>query len=140
MPEPAPDRVRITDRLHVVAVLLDTKDWPGFAATLTEDVVAYGRTGRADVVARVRSHLDVCGATQHLLGNIRVDVDGDAARTRSYFRAFHVGLGDRAGATYECLGEYRDEWRRGPSGWLLAGRVIDVGAEVGDRGVIAPLS
>ena len=140
MPEPAPDRVRITDRLHVVAVLLDTKDWPGFAATLTEDVVAYGRTGPADVVARVRSHLDVCGATQHLLGNIRVDVDGDAARTRSYFRAFHVGLGDRAGATYECLGEYRDEWRRGPSGWLLAGRVIDVGAEVGDRGVIAPLS
>ncbi|MBA8963454.1 3-phenylpropionate/cinnamic acid dioxygenase small subunit [Rhodococcus percolatus] len=140
MPEPAPNRVRITDRLHVVAVLLDTKDWPGFAATLTEDVVAYGRTGRADVVARVRSHLDVCGATQHLLGNIRVDVDGDAARTRSYFRAFHVGLGDRAGATYECLGEYRDEWRRGPSGWLLAGRVIDVGAEVGDRGVIAPLS
>ena len=140
MPEPAPDRVRITDRLNVVAVLLDTKDWPGFAATLTEDVVAYGRTGRADVVARVRSHLDVCGATQHLLGNIDVDVDGDAARTRSYFRAFHVGLGDRAGATYECLGEYRDEWRRGPSGWLLAGRVIDVGAEVGDRGVIAPLS
>ncbi|UOT01207.1 nuclear transport factor 2 family protein [Rhodococcus opacus] len=140
MPEPAPDRVPITDRLHVVAVLLDTKDWPGFAATLTEDVVAYGRTGRADVVARVRSHLDVCGATQHLLGNIRVDVDGDAARTRSYFRAFHVGLGDRAGATYECLGEYRDEWRRGPSGWLLAGRVIDVGAETGDRGVIAPLS
>nr|WP_271210927.1 nuclear transport factor 2 family protein [Rhodococcus wratislaviensis]GLK36548.1 hypothetical protein GCM10017611_34050 [Rhodococcus wratislaviensis] len=138
MPEPAPDRLRITDRLHVVAVLLDTKDWPGFAATLTEDVVAYGRTGRADVVARVRSHLDVCGATQHLLGNIRVD--GDAARTRSYFRAFHVGLGDRAGATYECLGEYRDEWRRGPSGWLLAGRVIDVGAEIGDRGVIAPLS
>ncbi|WKN52906.1 nuclear transport factor 2 family protein [Rhodococcus opacus] len=140
MPEPAPDRVRITDRLHVVAVLLDTKDWPGFAATLTEDVVAYGRTGQADVVARVRSHLGVCGATQHLLGNIDVDVDGDAARTRSYFRAFHVGLGDRAGATYECLGEYRDEWRRGPSGWLLAGRVIDVGAEVGDRGVIAPLS
>ncbi|QDQ92812.1 nuclear transport factor 2 family protein [Rhodococcus sp. WB9] len=140
MPEPAPDRVRITDRLHVVAVLLDTKDWPGFAATLTEDVVAYGRTGRADVVACVRSHLDVCGATQHLLGNIRVDVDGDAARTRSYFRAFHVGLGDRAGATYECLGEYRDEWRRGPSGWSLAGRVIDVGAEIGDRGVIAPLS
>ena len=140
MPEPAPDRVRITDRLHVVAVLLDTKDWPGFAATLTEDVVAYGRTGPADVVARVRSHLDVCGATQHLLGNIRIEVDGDEARTRSYFRAFHVGLGDRAGTTYECLGEYRDEWRRGSSGWLLAGRVIDVRAEIGDRGVIAPLS
>jgi len=140
MPESVPDRVQITDRLHVVADLLDTKDWPGLAATLTDDVVAYGRAGPVDVVARVRSHLDVCGATQHLLGNIRVDVDGDGARTRSYFRAFHVGLGERADATYECLGEYRDEWRRGPSGWLLAGRVIDVRAEIGDRGVIAPLS
>ncbi|MDI9950457.1 MULTISPECIES: nuclear transport factor 2 family protein [Rhodococcus] len=140
MPESVPDRVEITDRLHVVADLLDTKDWPGLAATLTDDVVAYGRAGPVDVVARVRSHLDVCGATQHLLGNIRVDVDGDGARTRSYFRAFHVGLGERADATYECLGEYRDEWRRGPSGWLLAGRVIDVRAEIGDRGVIAPLS
>ena len=140
MPESVPDRVEITDRLHVVADLLDTKDWPGLAATLTDDVVAYGRAGPVDVVARVRSHLDVCGATQHLLGNIRVDVHGDAARTRSYFRAFHVGRGERADATYECLGEYRDEWRRGPSGWLLAGRVIDVRAEIGDRGVIAPLS
>ncbi|MFD6063940.1 nuclear transport factor 2 family protein [Rhodococcus wratislaviensis] len=140
MPESLPARVQIADRLHVVAVLLDTKDWPGFAATLTEDVVAYGRTGPADVVARVRSHLDVCGATQHLLGNIRIEVDGDEARTRSYFRVFHVGLGDRAGMTYECLGEYRDEWRRGSSGWLVAGRVIDVRAEIGDRGVIAPLS
>ena len=139
MPESVPDRV-ITDRLPVVADLLDTKDWPGLAATLTDDVVAYGRAGPVDVVARVRSHLDVCGATQHLLGNIRVDVDGDGARTRSYFRAFHVGRGERADATYECLGEYRDEWRRGPSGWLLAGRVIDVRAEIGDRGVIAPLS
>ncbi|RZL73647.1 MAG: nuclear transport factor 2 family protein [Rhodococcus sp. (in: high G+C Gram-positive bacteria)] len=138
MPESLPDRVQITDRLHVLATLLDTKDWPGFAATLTEDVVAYGRSGPADVVARVRSHLDVCGVTQHLIGNVRVDLDGDTARTRSYFRAFHVGLGDHAGATYKCLGEYRDEWRRGPSDWLLSGRVIDVRAEIGDRGVIAP--
>ena len=138
MSESLPDRVQITDRLHVVATLLDTKDWPGFAATLTDDTVAYGRTGPADVVTRVRSHLDVCGATQHLLANIRIDLDGDTARTTSYFRAFHVGLGDRAGATYECLGEYRDQWRRGPSGWLLSGRVIDVRAEIGDRSVIAP--
>ncbi|BAH48598.1 nuclear transport factor 2 family protein [Rhodococcus opacus] len=138
MPESPPDRVQITDRLHVVANLLDTRDWPGFAATLTEDVVAYGRTGPAAVVARVRSHLDVCGTTQHLLGNIRIDLDGDTARTTSYFRAFHLGLGDRAGASYECLGEYRDQWRRGPSGWLLSGRVIDVRAEIGDRSVIAP--
>ncbi|MFC9555900.1 nuclear transport factor 2 family protein [Rhodococcus sp. NPDC056960] len=132
------DRVQITDRLHVVATLLDVKDWPGFASALTENVVAYGRTGPTDVVARVRSHLDVCGATQHLIGNIRIELDGDAARTRCYFRAFHVGLGDHAGATYECMGEYRDQWSRSPSGWLLSGRVIDVRAEVGDRGVIAP--
>lgn len=138
MPDSLRDRFEIIDSLYHVATLLDSKDWPGFAAALAEDAVAYGRTGAPEVVARVRSHLDVCGATQHLLGNIEVDSDGDAASTRSYFRAFHCGLGDHAGVTYECLGEYRDEWRRGPSGWLLSGRVIDVRAEIGDRGVIAP--
>ena len=50
----------------------------------------------------------------------------------------HVGVGEQAGAFYECLGEYTDTWARTPSGWLLSGRRFAVSIELGDRSVLQP--
>ena len=126
----------IIGALFAVAGHLDDKDWPALAAALTADTRSYGRIGVADTLAVVRGCLDVCGSTQHLIGNVAVEVDGDVAASRSAFRAFHVGAGATAGRTYECLGDYEDRWIRDAGRWLLAARTVRIRAEIGDRAVI----
>ena len=132
------DHLAVVDSLHRFQARLDAKDWPGLRSAMTEDARAYFVEGADAVLAVVRAHLDVCGPTQHLMGNVQVQLDGDTARTRSYFRAFHVGAGTSEGAVYECLGDYNDSWTRTDTGWALTSRVIAVRAETGDRAVITP--
>jgi len=90
------------------------------------------------VLATIRSYLDGCGPTQHLLGNYRIDSDGDAARSRDYVRAFHTGMRSAAGKVYEMGGEYRDALRRTPEGWRSFRRKGIVLWEVGSRDVLSP--
>ncbi|MDG3008971.1 nuclear transport factor 2 family protein [Rhodococcus sp. D2-41] len=137
-PDLLADRHAVVDALYTFQTMLDTKDWAGIRAAMQEDVQGYGVAGIDEVVTIVRAHLDVCGATQHLMGNVQVRLDGDRATSRSYFRAFHVGSGANTGRTYECLGHYDDAWIRSGDRWSLAGRVINVRAELGDRAVIEP--
>ncbi|WP_081830581.1 nuclear transport factor 2 family protein [Rhodococcus sp. UNC363MFTsu5.1] len=132
------DHLAVIDSLYRFQARLDAKDWPGLRSAMTEDARAYFVEGVDAVLTVVRAHLDVCGATQHLMGNVQVQLDGDTARTRSYFRAFHVGAGANEGAVYECLGDYTDSWARTDTGWALTSRVIAVRAETGDRAVITP--
>ena len=132
------DREAIAERLVEVAAALDTRDWATLGAAFTADAHGYGAVGREAIVARVRAHLGGCGPSQHLLGNVRVTVDGDTASSLTYGRVHHVGTGSAAGAFYECLGEYRDTWARTPSGWLLTGRRFAVSIELGDRSVLKP--
>jgi hypothetical protein len=132
------DRSDIAETLAAVAAALDDRDWAALGAAFTADARGYSATGREAIVARVRAHLGGCGPSQHLLGNLRVTVDGDTAMSRAYGRVYHVGLGERAGAFYECIGEYRDSWLRSREGWLLTDRRFVVTIEVGDRGVLQP--
>ncbi|MCK0090404.1 nuclear transport factor 2 family protein [Rhodococcus sp. F64268] len=130
------DRVAIADSLFALATCLDEKDWVTLAASLTDDTQSYGVVGVAETVARVRYCLDACGLTQHLIGNVRIEQDGRDVAVRSSFRAFHAGIGDLTGATYECLGDYDDRWRRTADGWRLAARTVRIRGELGDRSVI----
>jgi hypothetical protein len=132
------DREAIVERLAEVAAALDERDWTALGAAFTPDARGYSVTGREAIVARVREHLGGCGPSQHLLGNVRVVVDGDTATSRTYGRVYHVGLGERAGAFSECIGEYRDSWVRTAEGWLMSGRRFVVTIEIGDRAVLQP--
>ena len=132
------DRSDIAEALARVAAALDERDWAALGAAFTADARGYSATGREAIVAQVRAHLGGCGPSQHLLGNIRVTGDGDTATSRTYGRVYHVGLGERAGAFYECIGEYRDSWVRTDDGWLLTYRRFVVTIEIGDRDVLQP--
>jgi ketosteroid isomerase-like protein len=134
----AADERAIERALCSVATALDSRDWAALGAAFTEDARGYSKVGRDAVVAQVRAHLGGCGPSQHLLGNIRVTVDGDTASSLTYARVYHVGAGERAGTFYECIGEYTDSWTRTPSGWLLTFRWFDVRIELGDRSVLRP--
>ena len=136
------DREQITERLADVATALDTRDWTALGALFTESAVAYGASGRDEIVSRVRDHLGGCGPSQHLLGNHRVELavdgDDDLARSRTYARVMHVGAGDLAELIYECYGEYTDTWTRTPEGWRIRSREFHVGFDRGDWRVLRP--
>ncbi|WP_100497438.1 nuclear transport factor 2 family protein [Geodermatophilus chilensis] len=134
----ASDERAIEDGLYRVAAALDARDWAALGSAFTPEACGYGAAGRDAIVARVRAHLGGCGPSQHLLGNVRVRVDGDTASSLTYARVHHVGVGDRAGSFYECMGEYSDTWARTAEGWQLTGRRFTVTIELGDRSVLQP--
>ena len=132
------DRTVLVELLADFAAATDGREWEAIAALLTDDCLAYGAHGPAAVVRRMQDHLGGVGPTQHLLGNHRVTVAGDGARTLTYGRVHHVGAGPKAGAFYECLGEYDDHWVRTAAGWRLARRSFQIRISLGDPAVLRP--
>jgi hypothetical protein len=133
------DRHRIIEQLNLLAYAFDHREWELVKSVMTPDVDAYGFTGVDDVIDQsLRRHLGGCGPSQHLLGNYQVEVTGDRARTVTKARVFHQGLGERAGKSFECFGEYHDRWTRTSDGWRMTGRRFDVGIVLGDFDVLQP--
>ncbi len=70
--------------------------------------------GSAAIAESIRGYLDACGPTQHLLGNVLVDVDlaAGTATSRAYVSDVHLGQGSRSELTFSTLGDYHDTWER----------------------------
>ena len=133
------DHHAIVDRLALMSEICDTRAWHRLSQVMDPDVVAYGATGIDAVVEEnLRRFLGGCGPSQHLLGNHRVEVDGDTAGSTCEARVFHQGKDEREHLTWECFGTYRDRWVRTPEGWRMTERVFDVRATIGDFSVLQP--
>ena len=108
----------IDDYLAIVAVLnryadvCDTKDFDRFVDVFTADATMDYSTipdvhaGPREIADNVRRNLGGCGPTQHLLGNYEVEVEGDVARASCKVRAFHLGIGEQEGETFEALATF----------------------------------
>lgn len=120
------DREQVVETMAELATAIDERRWGDVAATFLPDAHGYGQHGRDAIVAAMRNHLDGCGSTQHLLGNHRVQVDGDRARCRAAGRVYHQGAGPMAGERLDLLGEYEDEWVRVEGTWYLSYRYFDM--------------
>ena len=132
------DRDDILEALATVAAAIDARDWDTIRAHFTADTVAYGARGIDALIAQFEAFIGGVGPTQHLLGNHRVTIDGDTARSLSYGRIHHVGAGPMDGSFYECLGEYDDHWVRHDGRWLISRRWFEIRIERGDRAVLRP--
>ncbi len=136
------DRLEIVELLTRYATALDHRDWKLLDALFAPDVEGHfgGRAlhGTEAIRAMIRSLLDGCGTTQHLLSNFRIELAGDTARSTCSVRAFHAGRGAAEGQTYELFGEYRDELSRRPEGWRVVKRSIWVSHEIGSRSLLGP--
>jgi hypothetical protein len=134
------DRQEIADLCVRYTFALDTKDWALLESCFT-DVPAFvhpgGRLeGIEAILARTRGALESLDASQHLLGNVVADVDGDTARATSYFQAQHVRAGIPGGDTYIIAGSYTDTLTRTPDGWKIAERVQVYLWRDGNRAVV----
>jgi hypothetical protein len=123
------------------ATALDSRQWELLDEVFADDAHAeYGAgtfDGRPAIVAMLRSFLGGCGPSQHLLGNHRIEVDGDRATSRCAVRVLHVGAGERAVLEpFESLGEYVDGLHRTPSGWRIVERRAEWSIRRGDPAVL----
>lgn len=133
------DRLEITDRLNLYAELLDRAD---FAAVPLEVFAEDAYEDHGEGIPPVRGHEDLtkffetaCApfeSTMHLITNVRVELDGDTAMSRSAYLAVHwLPNHDRAPgrpADFVSTGVYRDHWRRTPNGWRISRRArVNVG-------------
>ena len=115
------DREAIRDLISSFGVSIDDRDQQRFAANFTEDgVLDAGWGGRIEGRAAIAAMtgLPATWRTQHLFGNIVIDLQGDRATCRSYVVATHIfDLTDmtqkaRAGGWYEQeIVRTADGWR-----------------------------
>ena len=136
------DEREITRGLSRFARILDTKCWDALSEVFAEDLsFDYGAGGEQQGMAALRSNmtrfLDICGGTQHLIGSVLIDVDGDEAVSRAYVQARHQAVGATGGAVFDTNGEYIDRWERRPEGWRIVRRDAVWSALTGDASVIA---
>ena len=102
---------------------LDLKQWDGFAATMTDDVIAsYGErlsfTGRDDVVQFMRTSLGAAIITVHHVHHPEIALDGDTAHGTWYLQDTVLITEQRMllrGAAF-----YDDEYVRTDDGWRIA--------------------
>ncbi|MDH3336203.1 MAG: nuclear transport factor 2 family protein [Gammaproteobacteria bacterium] len=109
-----------------VARAMDERDWQSLEAIMTEDMTADLGTGhiagRAAVVVCLRSFLDDCGPTQHLLGNVLIDVTNDRAISKAYVSDLHLGCNEKSALTFKTLGDYHDQWQKRDGTWRMSHR------------------
>lgn len=136
------DHGAITAVLHGYALALDTRDWDLLASMFSTDaIVDYSAEGGpichgpAEVIADCQRDFIGLDATQHLMGNIRIAVDGDTARASSYVQACHFREAAAGGSVQVLAGTYEDELCRSVGGWLITRRALGVLFEWGNPAV-----
>jgi SnoaL-like domain len=138
---------RLADRLAIAELgvryttALDTKDLGLLESCFAPSPVFTHPGGRleglAAILERTSAALTPLTATQHLLGNVVTEVDGDTARSFCYFQAQHVRTGTPGGETYLIAGSYADTLTRTADGWKIAERVQTYLWRDGNRAVVA---
>ena len=132
----------IARQLAAFARAMDARDWAALDSVLAEEASAdFGTgevSGRAAIINVMRSFLDDCGPTQHLLGNLTIEVDSGEARSRCYVSDLHLGSGAQAALTFQTLGEYQDGWAHRAGRWWLTRRVKSNRAHLGSFAVLGP--
>jgi hypothetical protein len=135
------DRLAITDVLYQYATALDTRDWDLLRACFTADGVAdyleFGgvNEGREAIVKLCGGVLSGLDASQHLIANPRVTLDGDRATATCYFQAQHFLASPAGGNTYLVGGSYEDRFVRTAEGWQIAYRTLHCSWQDGNAGV-----
>lgn len=120
---------------------MDARDWQAMETILTRDATASlgmgDITGNREITAFIRSFLDSCGPTQHLLGNVLIHVEGDTASSEAYVSDMHLAKDTAPELSFRTLGLYRDQWIKQDGSWKLNHRVKDNRATIGSMDVFS---
>jgi len=120
------DHQEISNLLARYARGLDAHDWDAVQACF-EPGAAFVHPGGVQeggeaIVERARAALTPLTASQHLLGTIAIEVDGDTAHASTYFQAQHVRDDAPGGPLFIIAGTYDDDLVRSADGWRIRER------------------
>jgi SnoaL-like domain len=122
------DDQAIVDLAIAYTWALDTKHLDGlrtvFAPDATADLGGVHCEGIDEIIARIERPLSRLDATQHLVGNHQVTVDGDTGTHRCHLQSQHVKRGTPGGENYIIGGMYEDRVARTPDGWRITHRTL----------------
>ena len=138
----AADERAIRNGLGLFARILDRREWHRIHEVFADDIrFNYGdgreQQGASALRAQFATFLDPCGPSQHLLGSVQIELDGDRALTRTYVQARHQGAGAKSHLFLDTNGEYVDRWERRAQGWRIARRDASWFMMMGDMSVLA---
>lgn len=136
------DERDIQRQLTRLARAMDERDWRAVEDILAEEVIADFGTGevrgRSSVIELIRSYLDNCGTTQHMLGNVLIEVSDCQATSESYVSDIHLGKDQSLETSFRTLGNYSDTWRKTGGVWRISRRVKNNRATLGSMDVFRP--
>jgi ketosteroid isomerase-like protein len=145
--EDAPAVVALATRM---AWLADQRDWDALPGLFTDRVrVDYTSLNggepatlpAAELVAGWRAVLGGLDATQHLLGNHLVEIDGDHAVCTAQFQATHVlaepAVNPHGGTTWTLGGHYRYQLDRAEGAWRIAGLTMTAAWATGNQQIMS---
>ncbi len=134
------DRQQIIDLAIAYTWALDTKQLDELDQVFAEDAVGDLRgvvcNGRDEIKARIGGAVLRLDATQHLVANHQVAVDGDRATHRCHLQSQHVLAGCDGGENYIVGGYYQDQLVRTADGWRIAHRLMQQTWTEGNPGVV----
>ncbi|MGE0066323.1 MAG: nuclear transport factor 2 family protein [Solirubrobacterales bacterium] len=130
------DREAIYARLVAYSTALDDKNWAlveeSFAPGGIVDYLEYGgEQSGPTIVEHLRGGLGGLDATQHLIANVAIELDGDTAASVCALQARHI-LGPDC---YTLVGRYEDRLTRNGDLWEIAHRTLRVFYTEGDPDV-----
>ncbi|MEW1749608.1 nuclear transport factor 2 family protein [Streptomyces angustmyceticus] len=122
------DRLDIIETCTRMAWYIDQREWDALGDVFSDEIsLDYtslnggepGLVPSKDLVASWSGLLGSFAATQHLLSNFLVDVQGDTAVTTAMFQATHRMPNDHGGPLWTLGGTYRIGLERTGSGWRI---------------------
>lgn len=140
------DHHQIIEAINNVAICADLGKWDKlvsevFAAEVTVDYSSlFGGEAQImqakDLVAGWQSVLPGFEATQHLLSNHQVALNGDRARALAYVRAYHYLPNRTGGSTWVVGGYYDYELVREQTGWRVCKIKLNLQYTEGNQNLI----
>lgn len=118
----------IVRRRYEYALGIDTRDFGLLRSVFTDEIEMDFRDYSGQPGARLAADDWVAGckvlfcgldATQHVMSNPMVDVDGDRAQCRMYMKAEHFLRNDQGSFDFALGGYYHDRLVRTERGWLI---------------------
>ena len=122
------DRAEISDVQLRYATGLDFRDWTTFRSCFADEIEVdftslFGGTPRTVSADRwtesARKTVSGLQATQHMITNHVITVDGDRALCVAYVQAQHYLPNDKGDSTQTMGGFYTNHFIRTPAGWKI---------------------
>lgn len=140
--DPNLDERAIIDLTVAYTWALDTKQFDELRNVFTPDATGMLHGVACDdaeaIIARISGALVRLDASQHLIGNHQVRIDGDTATCRCQLQSQHVKHGTDGGDTYLIGGTYDDRLVRTADGWRISHRTMQETWSAGNRAVVKP--